>query len=228
MIHTLGDRQQEILRQLLRCKAGLTIDELESLVGVTRTAVVQHLATLEQAGYVAPGALRSTGGRPVRVFALTAQGIDLFPKQYSWFAALLLGVLQTEFGPAQTEAVLAQVAEKVAAGFQHRLAGLDERARAAEVVEILNELAFDASLHAAKPSRPEIVAANCVYHHLAAEFPQVCRFDIALLAELTGQPVEQRECIVRGGNVCRFQLGNPTAKEKGADHGRNKQPGKRS
>ncbi|MCK7509177.1 MAG: hypothetical protein MZV70_37470 [Desulfobacterales bacterium] len=49
-----------------------------------------------------------------------------------------------------------------------------------------------------------IEASNCVFHHLAAQYPEVCRFDLALLAAFVGTPVEHQECVVRGGQVCRF------------------------
>lgn len=226
MIQNLADRQQDILRHLLAKRDGLTVDELEELIGVTRTAVVQHLASLEQAGYVSKTGVRSTGGRPVRVFTLTAQGIDLFPKQYSWFAGLLMGAITAQMGEEGSARLLESLAGTIAANFEPRLRGLDDKARAAEVVRIMNELSFDAKLIDAKSGKTEISAANCIYHHLAAQYPQVCGFDIALLAALTGKNVTQNECIVRGGTVCRFGLTKPT--NKGIDHERNRNPGSRT
>ena len=49
-------------------------------------------------------------------------------------------------------------------------------------------------------------ARNCVYHHLAAEHPEVCELDLALLSSLLGGKIEHVECMVRGGGSCRFRL----------------------
>jgi predicted ArsR family transcriptional regulator len=51
-----------------------------------------------------------------------------------------------------------------------------------------------------------IEATNCVFHHLATRFPEVCHFDLALLSTFVGRPVVHDECIVRGGHVCRFSF----------------------
>ncbi len=52
--------------------------------------------------------------------------------------------------------------------------------------------------------KAEIVAHNCVFHQLAARFPEVCQFDLAFMESVTGRKVEHRECMVRRGQVCRF------------------------
>ena len=64
MPEVFGERRKQLLRHLLRNKAGATIDELSRSIGVTRTAVRQHLAALMRDALVAPGATRPTGGRP--------------------------------------------------------------------------------------------------------------------------------------------------------------------
>ena len=61
---TTGSSQQEVLNQLMEHKAGATLDELVTAVGLSRTAVNQHLMALEREGYVRKGTPRKTGGRP--------------------------------------------------------------------------------------------------------------------------------------------------------------------
>lgn len=83
-----GERRKRLMRHLLRNKAGAGIDELARAIGVTRTAVRQHLAALLQEGRVGAGGERATGGRPQRLFVLTKEGREAFPRHYSWFAQL--------------------------------------------------------------------------------------------------------------------------------------------
>ena len=50
MLEILGIRQKELLKLLLKHKAGMTADELSTQLAITRNAVRQHLAALENDG----------------------------------------------------------------------------------------------------------------------------------------------------------------------------------
>ena len=50
-------------------------------------------------------------------------------------------------------------------------------------------------------------AYNCVFHSLARAHPDVCRFDIAFMEAASQHRIHHMECIVRGGHVCRFRIG---------------------
>src|ERR1700733_4678718 len=93
-----GNSQQAVLDQLLEHKAGRTLDELVASIGLSRTAVNQHLIALERDGYVRKAASRKTGGRPLHLYVLTEEGANRFPKQYSWFSKLLIQTLRERFG----------------------------------------------------------------------------------------------------------------------------------
>ena len=71
MADLFSERRKGLLRHLQRHKSGATIEELVLALGVTRTAVRQHLASLVHDGFVMPGAERPSGGRPGRLYVLT-------------------------------------------------------------------------------------------------------------------------------------------------------------
>ena len=72
---------------------------------------------------------------------------------------------------------------------------------------IMQELGYEAvSTEPSGRQLPMIEATNCVFHHLAARFPEICHFDLALLSTFVGRPVMHDECIARGGHVCRFRF----------------------
>ena len=85
MLNGFGQRQQELLEMLLFNKSGLTIDDLASQLGISRNAVQQHGAALENGGYLDKGQLTVTRGRPSQSYVLSRKGVELFPKKYSWF-----------------------------------------------------------------------------------------------------------------------------------------------
>ena len=120
MVGVLRDRQKQLLRQLLRNKAGLGVDELSRNLVVTRTAVRQHLAALMRDGFVGPGAMRPSGGRPQQLYRLTDVGKEAFPRHYSWFAQLLIDAMAREHGAAGLRARLRRIASVVAAQLRNR------------------------------------------------------------------------------------------------------------
>jgi predicted ArsR family transcriptional regulator len=208
MLDLFGKRQQELLKLMLRSRDGVSIDELAAEASITRPAVRQHLTSLEAAGFVCKGEERRTAGRPGQTFILTKRGKDLFPKQYNWFSGLLLQAIKDERGSEGLAEWLHGIAGTIGKSLQHRLEGKDGDRRLEEVVTILNELTFES--RSVLPDDPTgesaIEASNCIYHDLAEQFPEVCRFDIELLSQLTQSDIEHQACMVRGESLCRFRL----------------------
>lgn len=206
MIETFGKTQQHLLYALQAHKSGLTMDILAKILKITRTAVRQHLSTLELQGFVQKGQRLSSGGRPSQFYQLTCKGFDLFPKQYSLFSEFLLKAIVTEKGEEGLSNWLYQLGTQVAGNFKSETQNESMPLRLIHTVNIMNTLAYDAKVSDALPSQSNhaIEAMNCVYHDLAAQYPQVCQFDLALLASLTESEVFHEKCIQKGDNVCRF------------------------
>jgi DeoR family suf operon transcriptional repressor len=208
MIETLGKSQRTLLKALLVNKSGLTIDALAILLNITRTAIRQHVTVLEGLGFIYKGDAISTGGRPGHFYRLTEKGNDLFPKQYALFSELLLRAILAEKGADGLGQWLDKLGTDVAGTFKERVAGKTTPHRIIETVDIMNTLAYEASVVHANDSESlaAIEAVNCVYHDLAAEHRQVCQFDLALLSHLVDAKVVHEQCIQRGDNVCRFSF----------------------
>ncbi len=205
MLEVFGRTQKELLKEMFKSQSGLTVDELTDRLGVTRTAVNQHLNILKSDGFVIEGALQATAGRPGRRYILTQKGQDVFPKQYSWFSSIMLSSLKSAQGSEHLTSFMRSAAKLVAQG----LTSKNEKKTYAEQVQSLiatmNELAYDAKLKVVGRGF-EIEARNCVYHSLAKEHPEVCEFDIELIKSATGSKVEHKECMVRGASRCCFHL----------------------
>jgi predicted ArsR family transcriptional regulator len=204
------ERRRRLMRHLLRNKPGATIDELSRELGVTRTAVRQHLASLIHDGLVVPGDTRPTGGRPERLFVLTTQGREEFPRRYSWFAQLLIETIEKEHGKSGLRLRLGRIASAVVAGIRRGSPASGSRRQKVEALSaLMDELGYDARMARDLGGAPTIEADNCVFHELATKNPEVCHFDLALLSGFTGSRVTLDECMARGGHVCRFQFKPP-------------------
>ena len=210
MNEVFGDRRKQLMRHLLRHKTGASIDELAMAIGVTRTAVRQHLAALSQEGLVAPAGQRATGGRPQRLFVLTQEGREAFPRRYSWFAQLLIEAMAKEHGAGGLRTRLGRIASAVVSQLRQGATEKDSRRqRVGKVSKLMDELGYDARTGKDIAGAPTIEADNCVFHELAMKNPEVCQFDLSLLSGLTGSKVELAECMARGGHVCRFRFTPP-------------------
>jgi predicted ArsR family transcriptional regulator len=205
MLAILGNRRRELLKLLLGNKAGLTVDELSRRLSITRNAVRQHVTAMENDGLVAPGSTRPSGGRPEQLYVLTEAGREFFPRQYSWFAQLIVDSIKAESGAEGLRRRLSALGAAVARRLRAQHPGLgSRREKIAKLAELMEQMGYNASPAAAGAS--SIEADNCVFHELARKNPEVCQFDLALLSTFTDSNVEHQECMAKGGNVCRFKF----------------------
>lgn len=205
-----GDTQQRLLRQLLLSREGAGVEELCERLHVTHNAVRQHLTTLTVRGLVERIQPRSTGGRPQARYALTAEGRELFPRNYGAIAAALISQLHARLGENEIGALLQELGSTVAAT-QAPLQADGGEALARALAQRLDALGYEA-VPARHGDDWQVEAFNCVFHGLARQHPQVCKFDLAYMEQATGRRVHHMECIVRGGHVCRFKLGPEPAR----------------
>ncbi|MBO3276322.1 helix-turn-helix transcriptional regulator [Pseudomonas schmalbachii] len=200
----LGRTQQDLLSALLYRPDGMSIDELAEHLGVTRTAVRQHLAALERDGLVERAATRPTGRRPQQLHQLSALGRELFPKQYQLLADLLIGEVAELIGHERLVKIMRDLGRKLAASMEQQK--VDEQ----RIASHMQQAGYEAQIIAHSSGETEIVAYNCIFHHLASAHPEICELDLALIGSLAGRNVEHRECMLRGGTVCRFRLWDET------------------
>ncbi|WP_233840082.1 transcriptional regulator [Dyella sp. 2HG41-7] len=209
----LGATQQRVMRQLLMGNEGGTVESLCAQLRISHNAVRQHLSALIARDYVERSQSRPSGGRPTACYRLTETGRALFPRNYDTIASALLAQLSARFGEADMENTLRDLG---------RVLGSREVAPSSDtpLEEVVQGLAqkLDALGYEAVPARHgeewQVEAFNCVFHALAREHPQVCKFDLAYMEAASGRRVHHMECIVRGGHVCRFRLGALVANEK--------------
>ncbi len=207
MLEIFSERQRKLLTLLLKEKSGLTVDELSKALKITRNAVRQHLASLEGDGLVELGATRPSGGRPQQLYVLSKKGKEVFPRHYSWFAQLVVDSLRREHGAEGLGERLGAIGSDVAEKLRRQYPELKTRALAVgKLAEVMDQMGYNARSVAAAPGAPAIEADNCVFHELAVQSPEICRFDLALMGAFTDSDVDHQECMAQGGNVCRFRF----------------------
>ncbi|CUI06029.1 helix-turn-helix transcriptional regulator [Massilia antarctica] len=206
MLDMLGATQKQLLKELLKNKAGMTVDELSVPLSITRNAVRQHVAALLNDGLVIKAQTRASGGRPEQLYALSEQGHECFPRHYVWFAQLLVESVEREVGVDGMVARLEKMGTQVGTELLAQHPGLSDPVKRIEKLSTLMEqLGYDA--HPAADGKGDAIEAhNCVFHTLAQRNPHVCRFDLALLGTFTGSTVEHQQCMAKGDQMCRFHF----------------------
>lgn len=202
---SLSQRQQALLRHLLNSEQGLTLDQLADLLEISRNAVNQHVSGLEKLDCIESRMLPSAGGRPSRAYTLTDTGMAMFPKQYALFSTMLLKAISENIKGDALEKLFASIGRDLAQPFKERVNNSDDKAE--EVTKIMEELGYEARQSSINTSL-EIIAKNCVFHDLAVENEAVCELDRALISSLLDTNIEQQECMVKGGDSCRFCISN--------------------
>jgi len=207
MLEILGTRQQELLNLLLKNKSGMTVDELSKRLEITRNAVRQHLATLENDGLVTQGTTRPSGGRPERLYLLTDTGKEVFPRHYSWFAQLIIESIRQESGEEGLRERMAAMGGKVAQQLRNQHSGLENQQQKVEKLsEVMEQLGYDTKSATVVDGVPTIEADNCIFHNLALKNPEICQFDLSMMSIFTDSKIDHQECMASGGNVCRFKF----------------------
>ncbi len=202
----LGQTQSRILQALLQSDAPMSVEQLSRHLAISRNATYQHMIALERDAFIEKADVAQTKGRPTQTFRLTESGRAKFPKRYSLFARLLVGLVKSRMGADELTACLEELGHSLADEYAARVAGLKGDALIAEIAKIMLELGYEAEATPRTDSGElEIRAHNCVFHDLAAEHQEVCTLDLALISRLVGAPIDHIECVVRGGTCCRFR-----------------------
>lgn len=199
---TLAGETRTRLLRLVRDEAR-SVAELAAQLDISGNAVRTHVAALERDGLVRPaGKQRSTGGKPARLYELTPEAEELFPKAYAQVLGELVEALREEYGEESAVARLREVGRRL--GMRAGAEG-GESARV-EVAAALLE-AIGGSVEVLRPASGvwELRAAGCPLSAVVARDPEVCALAEALVAEVTGLPVEER-CDRKGRPRCAFRV----------------------
>ena len=200
-------RKQELLDFLLKNKGGVNIGTLVTELKISRTAVQQHVSSLERDGYIRGDTFSKTAGRPVRLYVLTEKGVNQFPKQYAWFSELLLDDIKENLGSSGLEGYMHRLGVRTANSILTQLKDTSEAGKVDFLMTEMQKMGYEVSTQQSSGGgNINITACNCIYHNVAIKHNEICEFDRALISTALGKSVEQTDCMAKGENSCQFLL----------------------
>ena len=200
-------RTRDRVAQLLLELGQATAAELGAKLGLSPAAIRKHLDAMLAERLVEVRESRAAGprgrGRPAKAFVLTAAARESFPHFYDGIATAALRWIADQCGP---EAVSEFAASQVAALEERchaalREAGDDPLARAEALAETLTAEGYAASATTIATGG-QLCQHHCPVAHVAAEFPQLCDAETAVISRLVGTHVQRLATIAHGDGVC--------------------------
>ena len=187
-----------------------TIKEFESLLGVTTTAVRQHLQTLQSDGYIERAEVKTGVGRPHHVYTMTHAANDLFACHCDDLALTLLEEVFAMEGSVKTTQLLDRVGERLAKRYASSVRStvlrerVDEMALALNQKGVLSDVRGDDTRGGAESV--SLQTYNCPYHELAHEHREICEMDEKMMGQALGAKVSLSSCMMDGHSCCTFSV----------------------
>jgi predicted ArsR family transcriptional regulator len=204
----LGETQLRLLALLRRSQQ--TVTGLAEALGLTDNAVRMHIAALHRDGIIEQvGTLRDTGGKPARLYGLTREGEELFPKAYALMLGKLIEEIVRTHGRDRAVQLLRAVgAQAGTAARASRGGGTNAKRRMEAAAQVFRELGSDAAVEKTADGW-RLQGYGCPLSAVTAGHPELCELGKALVEEVVGEPVT--ECCQRGEHPrCGFEISGST------------------
>lgn len=194
---------RQIIEYLQR-NGSATIKEFESLLGVTTTAVRQHLTPLLAEGHVARRAIHAGVGRPAHAYVLTEKSRELFACHCDDLALTLLQEVFTIEGSERAAYLLGRVGDRLARRYAGSVRAQAMQERVNEMAEVLEKRGVLTDVDQFDGDTIVLSAYNCPFHELAQEHREICEMDEKMMRTVLGSDVSLTSCIMDGHARCAF------------------------
>ncbi|MCB9459819.1 MAG: BlaI/MecI/CopY family transcriptional regulator [Anaerolineaceae bacterium] len=209
----MQDTRRKIM-DILREHGNSTVDTIVSALSdkydmpITAVTVRHHLNILHKDNLVTSDTFkhRDSPGRPQRLYGLTTQAEEHFPRNYQHLIASLLREMRNSLSETQTNVILEGAATTMA--HEARIPkGLTLAERLQYAVEYLNEHGYDATY---EPTNDGYVlhTQNCPYHALAKGDEALCQLDLRIVSTMLGVVPKLLTHMVMGDSSCSYLIPN--------------------
>lgn len=205
-IATMPGTRRKIL-ELLKLRGPMTAHQVAKELGMTAMGVRSHLICLERDGLIRHEPIPKKLGRPSYVYALTAQGDELFPRTYAQFAQSLLETIRALEGAKAIERLFEQRTKILAAQYRARMNDKSLGERVAELAKIRTEEGYMADWEELDRNTFLLREHNCAICQIAHTCPTACRHELELFRRvLDDAEVTRDKHIIKGDWACTYVI----------------------
>ncbi len=211
-----GDTKKFILELLL--EGPKTSGEIANKLRIQKSAIRMHLNSLQAQKTVKSYFKVAHLGRPRRMYELTEDGRELFPRSYDMFLSLIVKKIEGTEGREQLKKLIKSVADDIAADIKERIRENNASANFEESLKLLNtvsnEMGFVSSVNKVDNETFSMVSRNCILHKIALKHQDaICHglHDRIIQKSLGGKVnanAELKECIALGDKYSRHLITN--------------------
>ena len=212
-----GTTKQKIMEILL--EGPRSLGEITDKLQIQKSAVRIHLESLQAEKAVESHFKIERSGRPRKIYSLTENGRELFPRKYDLILSLILKKITETNGQEQARKLIESVADDIAADIRYEIEKSGNLGNFEESLKILNSVSnhigFASSITKEDDKKFSIQSKNCVLHKVAVSHQNIiCHglHDRMIIKSLGGDDsdekkpgisVELKQCIALGDSFSR-------------------------
>lgn len=194
------------LLTILKRDGRTSLADLATRLGISKMAILKHIAALEGRGLVERSFGTGGRGRPRAYFSLTRGASRLFPEAYAHMTLCALGFIEEKLGPEAVAQMLRQRAQDLYAANRGRFEGKDFRGKVEELVALRDRQGYMAERGRVGTRHAEVLEHNCPIFAIADRYRDACGVEVDLFRKLLRADVEASHRVVAGDPVCRFLI----------------------
>ena len=206
---------------VLKTKGPQTSARIAKRLGVTTTAVRQHLAVLQGEKLVDYADDRRKVGRPARLWRLTPDAYDRFPDTHADLAVGMLQAIQSAFGEEGLERLTEERTRQQVESYRTRMPGSNAAVeeRVATLARIRREEGYMAESRRHRDGTIELVENHCSIAKAARFCPGLCGSELSLFRAVLGDDVsvKRTEHILSGDRCCSYRITDRSDEPEVAD-----------
>jgi predicted ArsR family transcriptional regulator len=213
-----GNTKQKIMEILL--EGPRSLGEITDKLQIQKSAVRIHLESLQSEKAVESHFKIERLGRPRKIYSLTENGRELFPRKYDLILSLILKKITETNGQEQARKLIESVADDIADGIRYEIKKSGNLGNFEESLKILNSVSdymgFASSITKEDDKKFSIQSKNCILHKVAVSHQNIiCHglHDRMIIKSLGGDDgsdgkkhgisVELKQCIALGDSFSR-------------------------
>jgi DeoR family transcriptional regulator, suf operon transcriptional repressor len=197
-----------------------SLGEITDLLQIQKSAVRVHLDTLQSENTVESNFQIEHLGRPRKIYKLTQNGRELFPRKYDLLLSLILKNISETNGEKQAKKIIESIADDIATNIRHEInkkGYLDNFEESLKIFNsISNEMGFVSSITKDKDNSFSLLCKNCILYKIALDHQDIiCHglheriifktFNVGKQQQ-ANTIVELKECIAQGDNFSRHVI----------------------